>query len=60
MAVSWSSLGAWSARPMVVLMACSAWMILSARVAAGVGRLCGLNLTASLMMTVFDVAVRTR
>ena len=60
MVVSCMSLGAVGAAAMVVLIACSAWMILSSVVMFGLGSLWCLNQTASLMMTARDASVNTR
>ncbi len=60
MAVNCSSAGAGVIRPMVVLIVCKAWIILSSAVMCGVGRLWGRNLTALLMITARDSLVRTQ
>ena len=60
MALICMSLGAGVACAMVVLMACSAWMILSSVVMFGLGSLWCLKRMASLMITARDVLVSTR
>ena len=58
-AVSCMSRGAVGAAAMVVLIAWSAWMILSSMVMFGLGSLWWRNLMASLMMTAHDRLVIT-
>ena len=60
MALNCSLAGAGVIQPMVVLIACNAWIILSLAVMCGVGRLWGQNLTALLTMTARDSLVRTQ
>jgi hypothetical protein len=60
MVFSCMSLGAVTDCAIVVLMAWSAWMILSSVVMFGLGSLWCLNRMASLMMTAHDALVGTR
>jgi hypothetical protein len=60
MALSCMSLGAVADCAIVVMMAWSAWMILSSVVMFGLGSLWCLNRMASLMMAARDALVSTR